>query len=368
MKITAITHVANMGHTVTAFEVDLTPASPFKVNSAPERSFTASEFSLTVENMGYDFVKTSIQSDVLSVVYSDGVLRIEVSPFLYRHGFEIKGSGVAADITFAKQDVNTVKTAWADEFKACKENGVLYRLYSPEGDGMRPLVLFLHGGGESGDDNWTQMIGTIGAAHIAEKYPDVYVMAPQAPGGFKPGAMPNMQRMTFATSDLPGESGWYRRYLAKVCDIIRMMIADGKVNPDRVYVTGMSMGGGGTLRALSVGSDLFAAAAPICPTMTPETYAILRGLVNTKLWISTAYVDHTIYRHKYIVDGIMHLRDEGNFNAKLTLYGPEELEKYGIATDPDMPLQAKFGANHASWVLTYNNEYGIMDWLMSQVK
>lgn len=128
------------------------------------------------------------------------------------------------------------------------------------------------------------------------------------------------------------------------------------------------MGGGGTLRALSVGSGLFAAAAPICPTMTPETYGILCGLVDTKLWISTAYVDHTIYRHKYIVDGILKLRDMGNKHAKLTLYSPEELEKYGLSTDPDMSLERKFGSNHASWILTYNNEYGIMDWLMSQTK
>ena len=58
------------------------------------------------------------------------------------------------------------------------------------------------------------------------------------------------------------------------------------------------MGGGGTLRALSVGSGLFAAAVPICPTMTPETFNILKSLVDTKIWVAAAYVDHTIYRHK----------------------------------------------------------------------
>ena len=30
--------------------------------------------------------------------------------------------------------------------------------------------------------------------------------------------------------------------------------------------------------------------------------------------------------------------------------------------------QAKFGANHASWILTLNNEYGIMSWLTEQTK
>ena len=32
------------------------------------------------------------------------------------------------------------------------------------------------------------------------------------------------------------------------------------------------MGGAGTVRAMSVGSDLFAAAIPVCPSMTPETF------------------------------------------------------------------------------------------------
>ena len=214
------------------------------------------------------------------------------------------------------------------------------------------------------------MVGTLGAIHLAKMYPDMYVMAPQAPRGMlTPGApAPNMSRQTFATSDMPGLEGWSRKVLGNVCDLIRGMIDEGKVNPDRVYVTGMSMGGGGTLRALSVGSDLFAAGAPICPTMTPETFKILCGLVDTKIWISTAYIDHTLYRHKYIVDGIMALKDAGNMDARLTLYSPEELEAYGLATDPDMPLQAKFGANHASWILTLNNEYGIMSWLTEQTK
>ncbi len=198
----------------------------------------------------------------------------------------------------------------------------------------------------------------------------MYVMAPQAPRGMLNSGqpMPNMSQMRFATSDTPGMEGWSRALLGRVCDLIRHMIAEGKVNPKRVYVIGMSMGGGGTLRALSVGSDLFAAGAPICPTMTPDTYRILCGLTHTKLWISTAYIDHTLYRHKYIVDGIMALKDAGNRNARLTLYSPEELEAYGLATDPDMPLAAKFGANHASWVLTLHNEHGILSWLTEQVR
>ena len=47
----------------------------------------------------------------------------------------------------------------------------------------RPLVLFLHGGGECGEDNLIQLTGTLGALRLAEKWPEMYVMAPQAPAG-----------------------------------------------------------------------------------------------------------------------------------------------------------------------------------------
>ena len=173
----------------------------------------------------------------------------------------------------------------------------------------------------------------------------------------------------FAHSDVNmGPYGWYREYLAEICDMIRGWIAEGKVDRRRIYVTGMSMGGAGTLRAMSVGVDLFAAAVPVCPTMTPETFNILKGLTNAKLWIATSYVDHTIYRHKYIVDGIMALRDAGNNNAHLTLYAPEELNKYGIAVDPDLTYPELFSQNHMSWVPTYHDDHGIMSWLTQQVR
>jgi predicted peptidase len=354
MNITAYTKIANNGWVAYAFDV-----------THPAHGISPTDFSIDIKR--WDQVRENA-GEVLNISEVAGGVRLETEPVDFR-GFRIKGSGEASAISFSRENVTEVITEWADKFEARNEREVLYRLYSPDASGPRPLVLFLHGGGECGSDNWTQMTGTLGAARIAEDYPDVYVMAPQAPRGlFDPLSGQVKMPRTFAESNMKGETGWHRKYLASICDIIRDMIKDNKVDPNRVYVTGLSMGGAGTLRALSVGSGLFAAAVPICPTMTPETYGILCGLVDTKIWIATAYVDHTIYRHKYIVDGIMKLRDAGNKHAKLTLYSPEDLQKYGIATDPDIPLQQLFSQNHASWVLVYNNEDGIMDWLMSQTK
>ena len=146
------------------------------------------------------------------------------------------------------------------------------------------------------------------------------------------------------------------------------MVADGAVDARRVYVTGISMGGAGVLRTLSVDPELFAAAAPVCPTMTPETSAILRGLVSTRIWVSTAYIDHTVYRHKYVAEGVLHLRDRGNPHARFSLFSPEQLARHGIARNHDRPLDELLAENHASWVATYEDEDGSSTWLTSQVR
>lgn len=127
------------------------------------------------------------------------------------------------------------------------------------------------------------------------------------------------------------------------------------------------MGGAGTIRAMSVASDLFAACLPVCPSMSPETFSILKS-IRRPVWVTSAYIDHTLYRHKYLVDAVMSLRGNGNSNANLTLFSPEDLQKYDVAITPDLPFQRLFSENHASWIPTYNNEYGIMSWLLNQTK
>lgn len=302
---------------------------------------------------------------VKSVALQDGTLHIKVVPFSVRCAFEL----TVGKKTYTAEEGEFL-TDWADRFEPMEEGRVKYRLYAPEEKNeARPLILFLHGGGEQGSDNKAQVYNCFGAAKLAESYPDCYVLAPQAPGSIPLlGALAALPKMTFANSDRGPASAWSREYLALVCDIVRRMIREGRVNPERVYVTGMSMGGGGTLRALNVGGDLFAAAVVICPTMTPETYDILRGLTHTKIWVTCAYLDHTPYRHKYIVDAIMALKDAGNQDAKLTIFAPEELEKYGISVIEDMTLEQKAGWNHACWVPTYYNEHGVMSWMMNQRK
>jgi predicted peptidase len=312
-----------------------------------------------------------VNRDIRSIEPITNGYHIVTDPIYYNGDFKLNLTCNNTVTEFTKKDVDLqdIHVKDLDKFEAKQDGDVIYRLYHPKANGPRPLLLFMHGGGECGYDNLIHMTGTLGALKLAEMYPDIYIMAPQAPGNISemlPDPSVVFKNTFYTTTIMPG-MGWNREYISSVCDIIRKMITDGLVDPDKVFVTGLSMGGCGAIRALSVGGDLFAAAAPICPSMMPDTYNILSSLTHTKIWVSTAYVDHTFFRHKYIMDAILKLKDAGNKDAHLTLYAPEDFEKYGFS-NPELPVMERFSENHNAWVLTYNNEYGIMDWLISQHK
>lgn len=304
-----------------------------------------------------------VDSDVKSVELKDGMLYIDVVPFRNKLDFTVE----IGDKKFPKASFEAIETEGLDLFEQFAEDEVLYSLYSPKTTEKRPLLLYLHGAG-NGDpvelrDNRKQLLGDYGPVNWAQTYPDMYIMAPQA---IEEKVRKSTMNQPFKTK-APTTFGWYREYLVKICDIIRRMIREGKVDEKRVYVIGLSMGGAGTIRAMSVGSDLFAACAPVCPTMIEETYNILRTM-EAPVWVSTAYVDHTIYRHKYIVDAIMELKDKGHKNAHLTIYSPEELSEYEIGVGEGISYKELFKMNHRSWVLTFHDEKGIMSWLLNQHK
>src|SRR5687767_8734634 len=97
------------------------------------------------------------------------------------------------------------------------------RDYSPEK--KWPVILFLHGAGERGDDGLKQTQVGIGFAlrFYSERYPAVVVM-PQCPTGV-------------------GWSGASAEHALKALD---KTMAEYNGDPDRVYLTGLSMGGFGS--------------------------------------------------------------------------------------------------------------------------
>ena len=137
-----------------------------------------------------------------------------------------------------------------------------YRLLRPlkvEPGKKYPLVVFLHGAGERGTDNEKQLIHGVPQFATLEnrkKYP-CFLIAPQCPEE-KKWVEVDWSADSHTQPKEPGEVG------KLTLTLIEEEIKELPVDPTRVYITGLSMGGYGTWDLVARRPDLFAAAAAIC--------------------------------------------------------------------------------------------------------
>ncbi len=148
----------------------------------------------------------------------------------------------------------------AREYKDASGARLLYRLFKPKeiaGGAKIPMVLFLHGAGERGDDNKAQLKHCV-RRYVEQqaKYPCL-VVAPQCPKGQK-WADVNWGAQRHSTTEKPSEP---MRLTIKLLEALQK---EFPVDPKRIYVSGLSMGGYGTWEILVRRPDLFAAAVPVC--------------------------------------------------------------------------------------------------------
>lgn len=154
------------------------------------------------------------------------------------------------------------------EFKGADGQSLLYRILYPEGyDKTKkyPLILFLHGAGERGDDNELQLTHGIGLflnPDNRSKFPAI-VIFPQCPKENSWNSMvadrtKTPVEMSFDNTREP------KGPLVMSIALVNQMINEGCADPKRIYVMGLSMGGMGTFEAVYRNPKLFAAAVPIC--------------------------------------------------------------------------------------------------------
>ena len=118
--------------------------------------------------------------------------------------------------------------------------------YSPSettGDERLPLVIQLHGAGERG-----------------EGYDDLCLVDVH---GFSKIIKDKEIKCIFVMPQCPKESFWAAR-IESILEFIEQIKAEYNVDPDRVYLTGLSMGGYGTWYTAMARPDMFAAIAPVC--------------------------------------------------------------------------------------------------------
>jgi predicted peptidase len=214
---------------------------------------------------------------------------------------------------------------------------IRYLLFVPKNykaDGKKwPMMLFLHGLGECSNDDLNR-VKIHGPAHFVDSRPDFpfVVVTPQLPPppGYKEGVAYSSEQIIAMAHD-----AWKPEPLMQLVDHVA-----GKLNIDRerIYVTGLSMGGYGTYRLVAAHPNKFAAAVPICGGGEPE---MAKFVARVPIWAFHGAKDTTVPLAigQKMVDEIKSARGD----IKFTVY-------------PD--------AGHDSWKPAYADDK-VYDWLLT---
>lgn len=227
--------------------------------------------------------------------------------------------------------------------------GLQHYIYIPGGYDTNslnyPLIVFLHGQGEAANHNGGQPLSAVlrhGPPKLIEEgdwdptYPAI-VASPQA----------------------PNSGGWNS---TEIHDFITYLIDTYRVNPERIYLTGLSLGGMGTWAYVGSlqGNSYVAAIVPICGRYST---AAANRFLTTPVWAFHGENDNTIKPFE-------------NNGSPLMVEAINELS-------PDVPAKVTMypGVGHDSWTRTYNgsgmgdesDEYdpfnmSIYDWMFQYTK
>ncbi len=194
----------------------------------------------------------------------------------------------------------------------------LYLVFLPEGydadpDKQWPLIFFLHGAGERGDDVNAMVQRGLVTRMKKENAPYIVV-----------------------TPQCPTNEWWDPDSLMLILDEVE---ADYRIDPERITITGLSMGGFGSWQLGQCYPEHFAAIAPICGGGHPEAAA---RYVDLPVWAFHGTADSVVVPEASIE--MVEAVNAAGGNAKLTLY-------------PD--------TGHDSWTQAYN-EPELYEWLLSQ--
>ncbi len=198
-----------------------------------------------------------------------------------------------------------------------------YRLlvYAPEkaaaGDRRWPLIIFLHGSGERGDDvNRLKVHSLPKLVDTTTEFPFI-VLSPQCPDGERWNVETLNAMLDHAIQNLP-------------------------VDTNRMYLTGLSSGGLGVWKFAIAHPERFAAIAPVCGWGYPED---IRRLKDMPVWVFHGAKDDVVPPTES-EQMVRLLKKHGNNSVRLTLY-PE--------------------GNHNAWDATYGNP-DLYEWMLNQSK
>jgi predicted peptidase len=175
----------------------------------------------------------------------------------------------------------------------------------------RPFILFMHGAGEDGTDNISQINVNIDNLLAAAKARGAFLYAPQT------------------------TSNWSSTTLtANVMTMIGRAVGTQNIDRSRVYVTGLSNGGGGTWNMASRYPGVFAAALPIAG-VSPAADFLPQRLLHEPVWAFHARNDTVVsvnVSHS-VVNNILNAD-----HAPLPTYPAASSTSDFFISNPDLPL------------------------------
>jgi predicted peptidase len=213
---------------------------------------------------------------------------------------------------------NFVKTTQADYLL------FLPQKYDAKSSRRWPLILFLHGAGERGTNVWNVMVH--GPAEYIENHPDFpfILVMPQCSSGHK----------------------WSDETLLGILDCVT---AECAVDTNRIYLTGLSMGGYGTWSLATTCPERFAAVAPVSGG---------EGIIGVLLSIMDEQRAPALRKLPFWIfhggkDNIVPLAESQRMLAALKKNGVKEVE---LTIYPE--------ATHDCWAATYNNPR-LYEWFLA---
>lgn len=196
------------------------------------------------------------------------------------------------------------------------------------GSGKPALVIYLHGGSSKGADNERQMleagIDSI-ANYLTEKEDQVIFLVPQC----------------------PADKSWGGPMLGVLKALIEEF-KDGKVNEERIYILGGSMGGTGTWSMVSAYPGLFAAAMPVAG--------------NPSKCIAENVAQTPVYTVMGTADRIMNVETVSDFINELNSLG--STTKLDIEEDwiHEVTCIQSYTTDRLDWIFRHTRNYsGIED-------
>lgn len=257
----------------------------------------------------------------------DGFLTLTLLAFF---AMVASARGQSADLR-EKMEKRVYKSAAGEELP--------YRLFVPENyDPNRkyPIILFLHGAGERGNDNHAQLkhaqVLHLLTSEVGKKNP-AFLVAPQCPNDQKWVEVPWNFKGPHETPAEPSKP------MRLTLEALAALEKEFSIDPSRRYVTGLSMGGFGTFDLCVRRPKDFAAAIPICGGADDSKAPEMAGVA---FWV-------------------FHGGSDGAVPVARSRSAVEALKKAGTK----VKYTEYAGMGHDSWTKAYY-EPGLVQWLFEQ--